>query len=198
MKYILIFNGYPQSGKTTFQNMIANRHSSIIYSSIKPIIDFTDNMIYNCGYKNLETLYNKEKSKKSDVYRRFLSNAKKMLYEVDNGNFINKIILDKVYNFVDDKDCEFFMIDIREPKHIKSFTDSVLSDINLVNKLMVKTVFVEGKNERLYFNNSDDNVEKYSYDYKIKNIYSLEELEMYTLPKFLELLKEDWEKNEND
>ena len=198
MKYILIFNGYPQSGKTTFQNMIANRHSSIIYSSIKPIVDFTDNMICNCGYKNLETLYNKEKSKKSDVYRRFLSNAKKMLYEVDNGNFINKIILDKVYNFVDDKDCEFFMIDIREPKHIKSFTDSVLSDINLVNKLMVKTVFVEGSNERLYFNTSDDNVEKYSYDYKIKNLYSLEELEMYALPKFLELLKENWEKNKND
>lgn len=198
MKYILIFNGYPQSGKTTFQNMIANRHDSIIYSSIKPIMDFVDNMIYNCGYKDLETLYNKEKCKKSDVYRRFLSNAKKMLYEVDNGDFINKIILDKVYSFVDDKDCEFFMIDIREPKHIKSFTDSVLSDINLVNKLMVKTVLIEGKNERLYFNNSDDNVEKYSYDYKIKNLYSLEELEMYALPKFLELLREDWAKNEND
>ena len=46
MKYILIFNGYPKSGKTTIQNEILNKYpNSYIYSSIKPVIEFLDNII---------------------------------------------------------------------------------------------------------------------------------------------------------
>ena len=58
MKYILIFNGYPKSGKTTIQNEILNKYpNSYIYSSIKPVIEFLDNIINDYGSDDLKNRY---------------------------------------------------------------------------------------------------------------------------------------------
>ena len=84
MKYILIFNGYPKSGKTTIQNEILNKYpNSYIYSSIKPVIEFLDNIINDYGSDDLKSKYLKEKSGKTNKYRNLLSNIKLSFYDFD-------------------------------------------------------------------------------------------------------------------
>ena len=196
MKYILVFNGYPESGKTTFQKAIAQKYHSVIYSSIKPVIEFTDDIFRGCDSEYLWHKYLREKEKKSNSYRHLLSDIKNTLYNFDD-EYLDNIILNEVVNFLNNDDQYFFMIDIREPERIKDFIKKLegLKYKEHVNnkKFKVKTVFIKRDNEKYYGNNSDDNVENYQYDILVNNNKSLDVLKNECLKAFIEVLYSDWE-----
>ena len=186
MKYILIFNGYPKSGKTTIQNEILNKYpNSYIYSSIKPVTEFLDNIINDYGNDNLKDRYLKEKSEKSDRYRKLLSNIKLSFYDFDNGVFWNTEILKHVLSFMDNESSKFFMIDIREPKHISSFMDYMKVIRGYNKEFKVLSVFVNREHDNLYLNESDANVEKYSYDFYVNNKQDLTTLKEKVVPELI-------------
>lgn len=186
MKYILIFNGYPKSGKTTIQNEILNSYpNSYIYSSIKPVTKFLDNIINDYGSDNLKNRYLKEKSEKSDRYRKLLSNIKLSFYDFDNGVFWNTEILKHVLSFMDNESSKFFMIDIREPKHISSFMDYMRVIRGYNKEFKVFSVFVNREHDNLYLNESDANVEKYNYDFYINNKQDLTTLKEKVVPELI-------------
>lgn len=197
MKYILIFNGHPRSGKTTFQNAIAEKYKSIIYSSITPVIELTDKMIESSNDEDLINLYVYAANRKLPEYRNILSNMKHALYNFDDGTFINSKILEKLFEFINDSETEFFMIDIRESSHIKSFIKFVSHSHKWSSKIStsdfkLRTIFVDNDNHELIGNISDDNVEDYQYDYVIKNTSTLERFVGETLDDFIKLLEEDF------
>lgn len=192
MKYVLIFNGYPESGKTTFENIIARKYESVIYSSIKPVIDFTDRMIDSCDSEVLKEVYKEEKKYKTNKYRKLLSDNKSML-DSFAPSYIMSHLLEEFNRFMK-SDSEFLMIDIREPKNIKNLVNQLKSQTAFKNnKFKVKTVFVKRDNEKYYGNKSDDNVEDYQYDILVNNNKTLDVLENECLNEFMEVLCSDWE-----
>lgn len=200
MKYILVFNGHPRSGKTTFQNAIANKYKSIIYSSINPVIELTDKMIESSNDKDLINLYVYAANRKLPEYRNLLSNIKHAIYSFDNGTFINSKILEKLFEFINDSETKFLMIDIRESSHIKSFIKFVSHSCKWSSKISnsdfkLRTIFVDNDNYELIGNVSDDNVEDYQYDYVIKNTSTLERFTGKTLNEFIDFLEEDFKNN---
>lgn len=194
MKYILIFNGYPKSGKTTFENIIAEKYDSTIFSSIKPIIDFADNIFENCNNESLKNLYNYEKNKKSNKYRKLLSDIKNNLSDFDNGMYNNSFIVNEVNKFINDYNKQFLMIDIREPKNIYKTIKIIKSTFyDKLDQFKIKTVFIRREWKQDYGNISDDNVENYQYDIVVNNIGTLDTLKNECLKAFIEVLYSDWE-----
>ena len=191
MKYVLIFNGHPKSGKTTFENALAKKHKSIIYSSITPIIKLLDSMIDDCEDGDLVDLYIYSQARKLADYRKLLSNMKRTICEFDGGDYVNSSIIRRIVEFLDDDSLEFFMVDIREPEFIRQ----LINELSLYKnrKFKVLTVFVNRDNNRLWGNPSDDDVENYQYDIAINNTGSLETLTHECLDEFLELLASRWE-----
>lgn len=186
MKYILIFNGYPKSGKTTIQNEILNKYpNSYIYSSIKPVIEFLDNIINDYGSDDLKSRYFKEKSGKTNKYRNLLSDIKLSFYDFDNGVFWNTEILKHVLSFMDNKSSKFFMIDIREPRHISSFINYMKAIRGYNKEFRVFSIFVNREHNNLYLNESDANVEKYKYDFYVNNKKDLTTLKEKVVPELI-------------
>lgn len=193
MKYILIFNGYPKSGKTTFEKALAERHNSLIYSSITPVIELTEQMIKSAGDKDLNDLYDFTAATKSAKYRKLLSDMKNALYSFDDGIYINSKLYKQVLKFVNDDSIEFLMTDIREPKMIKSFIQLLKSKEVFSYNFKVRTVFVKNVHNELFGNISDDNVEDYQYDLVIHNNSTLEKFTGEILEGFIQILKNDYE-----
>ena len=153
MKKILIVNGYPESGKTTFEEIIAKHYNSIIRSSIDCVKE------YAMKYFDFD-------GSKTEFWRRFLSQLKKMLICEFDYIFID--VSKTIKNFYRDVNTEILMIDSREPEEIERFK----------NQFHAITVFVRRDNcNKNAGNSSDEDVENYEYDYYIDNNGTLEELE---------------------
>lgn len=192
MKYVLIFNGHPQSGKTTFEKAIAQKHKSVIYPSITPIIELLNKMmIDSCEDEDLKDLYVYSAARKLPDYRRLLSDMKRAICNFDGGDYVNSSIKREVVKFLEDDSMEFFMIDIREPEYIRQFVNEL--SLFKGKKFKVLTVFVNRENNRLWGNPSDDDVENYQYDVAVNNTGSLEAFTNECLNEFLELLASRWE-----
>lgn len=152
MKKILIINGHAESGKTTFEQLVTKHTYGIIYSSIDCVKQLAINYFGWDGVKN-------------EYWRKFLSQLKKFL--VENFDYVYKDIANKVKDF-NNSDAEILMIDIREPEEIKRFK----------NEFEAITLFIKNDNVKIITSNeSDRNVENFTYDYIIENNGSLEELE---------------------
>ena len=186
MKYILIVNGYPKSGKTTFEQAIAKRYPSVIYSSITPVVEFADRMITECGDDYLKRFYNLEKERKSNRYRRLLSDVKHFLYQFDDGRYLNGFIKQKVADFLKNDQEKFLMIDIREPLYITKWVKWLSKHPQYGELFRIHTVFIKRNNQRIYGNLSDDGVEDYQYEYIVHNTASLDQFVGDTLDTFLE------------
>jgi hypothetical protein len=151
---LFIINGFPESGKDTFvelvskfdkSNSILNIHSSDFAKSIAEMIGWG-------GDKN-------EKS------RKFIADLMKLIREYNDGvfNYYSKFILSK-----SEEDFNIF-IHVREPEEIKKY----------VNKFNCKTIFVK-RNSKLnlvYNNESDSNVLNYDYNIIILNNNDIESLQ---------------------
>lgn len=156
MKKIIIVNGYPQAGKTTLEKIIQEHVKTTIYSSIDPVKEYARHYF---GYKD----------EKTEQWRRFLSELKKLL--TDEFDLIYKKVSKHIEEFYN-SDAEIIMIDSREPIEIERFK----------NEFNAVTLFVRNSRaERVTSNESDANVENYVYDYYIDNNGTLEELEQKAL-----------------
>lgn len=162
---IYIVNGYPGSGKTTFENLVKKIHKEnycFILSTIDPIKDAARVL----GWTD-------DKTSKG---RAFLSDLKTLAnkYNDTSFNYIkNEIRLIKEdFNFWEIPDNEVIIfVDCREPEEIERYRNEFdAKTILIINDKIKKDKFS---------NESDKNVENYHrYDIKIFNNYTLLELEL--------------------
>lgn len=200
MKYVLIFNGYPKSGKTTFEKGIAEKVPSIIHSSIDPVKHFVHNIfLYKIDDAILLDHINKfglGDKEKTQEYRLLLSDTKKLLD--DFCEYSLKYQMRLVNQFMSEglNDVSLLMIDIREPHNISKFVNEFRKSSYYKNKKCnIATVFMKNKRaEDIYYcNDSDNNVEKYPYDFKINNNGTLKNLCDDAIPEFIDFLKMNWD-----
>lgn len=170
MKKVLIINGYPKSGKTEFENIIAKHINSIIYSSITPVKESAIKYFHWDG----------DEKNKTEVWRRFFAELKLML--VEQFDFIYIKVAEKVRELYSNVHCEILMVDSREVKEIERFK----------NCFQAVTVFINNDRvEKITSNDADANVENYVYDYYIDNNGTLEELEEKAVEFINKLKSED-------
>lgn len=147
MKYVIIVNGKPESGKTTFEHFCRdyverNEYGWVhIVSSIDPIKEI---------YKQLGW-----KGNKGDKERKHLSDLKKIWIESCNGP--TKYLVDYVMQLKDDGDS-FIFTDVREESEIIKLKE-VFDAISIIDikceTVLIKRNHVEGIE---HGNKSDDDV----------------------------------------
>lgn len=169
MNYVVIVNGKPGSGKTTFENMclryldLNESAFGYIVSSISPIKDV---------YRQLGW-----KGKKTEEARKHLSILKQMWIDLCDGptTYILKYILK-----LDDENDHVVFVDIREESEIIKLTE-VLDALDVIN-IKYTTVFIDRPdNDGMEFGNkSDDNVgiNMSLYERIIHNDGSIDKLEL--------------------
>lgn len=152
--YIVVVNGFPGSGKTTFESMVKNwaesgeaGHNCYILSTI----DCIKEIAKKCGW-------NGEKTPES---RKFLSDLKDLTTKYND--YPIQYIESKI-NKIKDKENNLktiIFIDCREPNEI----------YKLVKKFNAKTVLVRrmATEQDVYSNHADEKVLEYPYDYIIEN-----------------------------
>lgn len=159
MVKVVVVNGVPESGKTTFQQMCKNicaemgsPYSVKIISSVDYVKDFARHAGWN--------------GSKTEKDRKFLSDLKRALTEWDDVIFTdlkNKLQMLSVSAF----DWLVF-VDIREPEEIARAEE----ELNATT-ILIRRDCVEG---HVYSNESDNNVFVYEYDHVIDNNGTLEML----------------------
>lgn len=152
---IVIVNGTPGAGKTTFEKQfleyaLSKNKKTLILSTV----DFVKQIAQECGWNG----------KKTDRNRKFLSDLKDLLTEWDDVPY--KKICEQVRNAR--KEYDFIFIDCREPNEIK----------RLVDELGAKAVIVRRLADEYgtFSNHADANVFNYEYDYSIPNFGTLDDL----------------------
>ncbi len=165
MKKLVVINGCGGVGKDTLCDIIAKHYKVRNISSITPI----KNLAVICGWDG-------EKTPKA---RKFLSDLK--MLTVEFNDYPTKWAADEYSKFLE-TDEEIMFVHIREPKEIEKFSSSVGG--------VAKTLLIRGGtrlNGVVYGNSSDDDVEKYNYDFIYVNDLPIEETEK----AFLEFFREN-------
>lgn len=170
---IVVVNGRPGSGKTTFEYIIKKKMSA--FCEMRSTVDLVKEIaIFYAGWDGNKDLKN----------RKFLSDLKDLLTKFDNVPF-NDIVR---YKDIWESDMKRYgvinhphvlLVDSREPEEIQKFKD----ELGAVAVLIRRT---EVENEETS-NHADANVFDFDYDWVIENNGSLEDLERRTLD-FLDLL----------
>lgn len=178
MKIILV-NGMPTSGKTTFEEFCRNNEIPVeVFSTIRPI-------------KNLakEIGWNGQKTPKD---RKFLSDLKDLCtkYCDYSINWIKKEIRASLFWLADDEEKAIFFIDIREPEEI----ERLKKEWN-AKSLLIRRASVENNKQS---NHADTNVFQCEYDYIIENNDTLEDLKKTAKEFIIKLNKEEWESKIDD
>ena len=153
---IIIVNGYPEVGKTTFENFCLAKKPGEKISSI----DYVKEVAKYLGW-------NGEKTPKD---RAFLSNLKRILTEW------NEVPLQEVLKKISEIERKweiermstkelFIFVDVREPEEIEKYK-RVMEDLGW----KVHTVLITNEEKAGNFSNtSDANVLEYSYEYIVVN-----------------------------
>lgn len=164
-KIILITNGRPRSGKDTFATIL-NTHARVFkYSSIDMVKKIAD----ACGWEGGKT----EKD------RKFLSDLKILTTEYSDMPF--KDIKKQVDWFKQhNRNFSIMLIDIREPEEIE----------RACKEFGAKSLFIENINaDSITSNMADANVEKYDYDYIVKNNGTIDDFEKEIKEFYLNLIE---------
>ena len=154
MKRIVIINGKPKSGKDTFVELCTFYTRVYNFSSIDPIKEIASKYF---GYSD------KNKSLKD---RKFLSDLKALTTEY--CNFSHLATCEAINRFIYQMDRDLMFIHIREAKEIIKLKKEFPGIITL----FISRPEVDNK---VYTNDSDNNVEEYNYDYTIINAYTMDE-----------------------
>lgn len=172
---VVIVNGKPEVGKTTFEKMcqeLIGVGRCKIYSSI----DGIKQMAILIGWDGV----------KSDKDRKFLSDLKQLC--IDYNDFpLNDVISYIMYWENDlkyygiENEFHIIFVDVREPEEIDKFK----KELNAVTLLIQRPEYDDAE----VINNSDKNVFNYKYDYIVKNHKDLEYLKEEA-KTFLMLLKD--------
>lgn len=150
VKVVIIINGVGEAGKDTLCEYVSAHLNSINVSSITPIKDIAGNYGWN--------------GEKDEVSRKFLSDLKKTFS--DFNNLPTEYLLTEYANFMNDSAVVFFA-HIREPLEIDKFKKRIKSPC--------VTLLIRRGENKSWGNDSDDDVENYSYDYYFDNDKALEE-----------------------
>lgn len=154
MKKIYVTNGSAQNGKDSFAEFLGKYISVYKYSSI----DLVKDMLEFAGVP---------KEPKTEEYRLLCSDLKDRLTKYDDIPF--KDVISIVTDFKNNKiEAEVLLIDIREPEEIS----------RAVETFGAETILAHNPNvEKVESNHADANVERYKYDYIIRNGGTLEDLD---------------------
>lgn len=159
---VIVVNGEPQSGKSTFENycFALNPIYVRIFSSIQPIKEIAQ----QCGWNGA----------KEPKDRKFLADLKQLLIEYNNFPFnqiVNYIELQR--RWMENRDYDgnklIFFIDVREPSEIQKLRDKYNAQVILIERATANSL-----------DNSADKKENFSrdlYDMVISNNGTLEQLE---------------------
>lgn len=168
MKYVVIVNGKPGSGKTTFQNMCREyleMDESAHFHSISSIDYIKSVYQHALGWNGIKT----EKARKD------LSILKQMW--IDNCNGPLQQLLKYVVELPCDEDHMIF-VDVREESEIIKYVETFQSLRNI--DIMCTTLFIHRAESDFeeFGNKSDDNVGKNMslYKYKIANNGTIDDL----------------------
>lgn len=153
-KNVIILNGRGEVGKDTLCEMISNYYSVMNISSITPIKEIAK----QCGWDG----------EKNDKSRMFLSDLKRIL--TIYNDYPTQYLLQQ-YKLFKDNDKELLFVQIREGTEIEKFKAHI--DIPCCTLLIKRTSQEFGK----WGNSSDDEVEKYRYDFVFDNCKPLSETE---------------------
>lgn len=164
---IVIINGFPRSGKSTFVGICKNLSlQTNIFVREVSTVDFVKDIATKCGW-------NGEKDAKN---RKFLSDLKDLLTEwndipiKDIKNSLKKFeTFLKVYGNEKINNNSIFFIHCREPKEI----ERLKQELNAVTLLIVRDCELNKEQS----NHSDSEVLNYKYDYVIGNNGTLQRLE---------------------
>jgi len=178
---VVVVNGRPESGKTTFEmkcRELVDASSTFWFDENKRMvvdtistIDFIKQIATECGWDGVKTPRN----------RKFLSDLKDLLTEWNDVPY--QKILDhieymqefgKLYDWI-------LFVDCREPKEIQKLKERLNATTVLVRRL--------GDEVNKTSNHADANVFEYEYDYTIKNYGDLSDL-VVECTGFLDFMKE--------
>jgi hypothetical protein len=162
-KLVIVINGAGGVGKDTLCDLAKEEFKVTNISSITPIKEIAT----LCGWDG----------RKDDKSRKFLSDLK--LLTVEYNDFPTAWATERYFEFLS-SDAEIMFVHIREPKEIEKFVKATANQ--------AKTLLVRGGkrlSKTAYGNSSDDDVEKYNYDYYFMNDGTIEEAR----DKFIAFLK---------
>jgi hypothetical protein len=171
MKYVVIVNGKPESGKDTFINKCCKYidDNEIAHCKSVSSIDPVKKVLKDLGWDGIKT----------NSARAMLSMLKEFWASNNNGPtgyLINNVLTDKTSS---NEDVVIFT-HIREPKEIEKFRNAMKALEPLGIK--VCTILVTRyEADKEYGNAADDNVLEYKYDYCIKNDGSLDDLKNHAV-----------------
>lgn len=155
-----IVNGYPQSGKTTFENFIIN--DPTIRGQIVSIINNVRSAAQLLGWDG-------EKDRRG---RDFL--AKLLQIAQNYSNRYLDTFIEETVEYARTFNYDVVFMDVRNPSNIRTICDRMKDKYGID----VTTVYIdrEGVTSASASNPEDNNVERYRYDVKILNNGSLEVL----------------------
>lgn len=149
---IFIINGQGGSGKTTFEEFVAEELSETGMVGVTSMVAYVKQVAEKFGWTGTKELKD----------RKMLSQLKDLLTEWDDSPFISTCMMIKQ---MENEGVLCAFIDAREPEDIKRLKD----------KFNCKTILITRDEKKSYGNHADDNVFNYDYDIKIDNTGSLEE-----------------------
>jgi len=166
MKYVVIINGKPRSGKDTFVEKVKKcREGNIIVHNISTV----DNVKTAATFLGWSC-------EKDSASREMLHNLKMLSTQLFDGPFRY------VKGYFDNEmwKGDILFIHSREPDDIKRFKDYFTSIVGRVEDIKCYTLKIErDAAEDYHNNNADQGVDDYpNYDFTIKNNGSLADLEL--------------------
>ena len=169
-KVAIVINGCGGVGKDTLCNMAAKHFRVRNVSSITPIKELAK----ACGWTG----------EKTDRARKFLSDLKNLT--VAYNDFPTRWVLEEYRAFLESED-EIMFVHIREGAEIEKF---VRATDGAALTLLVRGGRRFHRRNPSYGNASDDDVEKYRYDYVFYNDHPLEKTERIFVSFLESILKE--------
>lgn len=174
---IIIVNGMPESGKTTFEQICTQFCEEFgidieILSTITPIKILAEKIGWD--------------GRKTPKDRKFLSDLKDLCtnYSDYSINWI-KSEINKFPNYPKEKNKIIIFIDTREPEEI----ERLKSEWN-AKTLLIRRSSVENNKQS---NHADANVLEYDYDYAIYNNGTIDKLQKIAKNFMIRILSEGWE-----
>ncbi len=173
-KTVIVINGNGGVGKDTLCNFVSQKYKVKNVSAIDPVKDIA----WQCGWRG-------EKDPKS---RKFLADLKKLI--VDYSDYPYIYLIEEYEKFRKD-DAQILFVHIREGEEIEKFKKAV--------RLRCITLLIRRQNvQKFWGNESDDNVERYAYDYYYDNDKILSETKNDFLRFFEHMIYDDNKKGYNN